>query len=72
MVKMLMVGANVTMMCSVLLREGPEHMRLVERRLRTMDGRSRIRISAPDAGQHEPVAMRRSFCVSSAHNTCGQ
>ena len=32
-VKMLMVGASATMMCSVLLREGPEHMRLVEQQL---------------------------------------
>jgi dihydroorotate dehydrogenase (fumarate) len=32
-VKMLMVGASVTMMCSVLLREGPEHIRFVERQL---------------------------------------
>jgi|SRR5208282_1575239 dihydroorotate dehydrogenase (fumarate) len=32
-VKMLMVGASVTMMCSVLLREGPEHLRFVERQL---------------------------------------
>jgi dihydroorotate dehydrogenase (fumarate) len=32
-VKMLLVGADVTMMCSVLLREGPEHIRYVERQL---------------------------------------
>jgi dihydroorotate dehydrogenase (fumarate) len=32
-VKMLMVGADVTMMCSILLREGPEHLRFVERQL---------------------------------------
>jgi dihydroorotate dehydrogenase (fumarate) len=32
-IKMLMVGADVTMMCSVLLREGPEHIRFVERQL---------------------------------------
>jgi len=32
-VKMLMVGASATMMCSVLLREGPEHVRFVERQL---------------------------------------
>jgi len=32
-VKMLMVGANVTQMCSILLREGPEHIRYVERQL---------------------------------------
>jgi dihydroorotate dehydrogenase (fumarate) len=32
-VKMLLVGANVTMMCSSLLREGCDHLRFVERRL---------------------------------------
>jgi dihydroorotate dehydrogenase (fumarate) len=32
-VKMLMVGASATMMCSILLREGPEHVRFVERQL---------------------------------------
>ena len=30
---MLLVGADVTMMCSVLLKEGPEHLRFVERQL---------------------------------------
>jgi dihydroorotate dehydrogenase (fumarate) len=32
-VKMLLVGADVTMLCSILLREGPEHLRFVQRRL---------------------------------------
>src|ERR1700674_594318 len=32
-VKMLMVGASATMMCSVLLREGHDHIRFVERQL---------------------------------------
>jgi dihydroorotate dehydrogenase (fumarate) len=32
-VKMLMVGASVTMMCSALLREGPEYIHSVERQL---------------------------------------
>ena len=32
-VKMLMVGADVAMMCSILLREGQEHIRFVERQL---------------------------------------
>lgn len=32
-VKMLLVGADVTMMCSALLKEGPEHLRFVERQL---------------------------------------
>ncbi len=33
-IKMLMVGASVTMMCSALLREGPEHLRFVERQIK--------------------------------------
>lgn len=33
-VKMLMVGANVTMMCSALMRHGVNHLRHVERELR--------------------------------------
>jgi dihydroorotate dehydrogenase (fumarate) len=32
-VKLLMVGADATMMCSVLLREGPQHVRFVERQM---------------------------------------
>jgi len=32
-IKLLMVGANVTMMASILLREGPDHVRFVERML---------------------------------------
>jgi dihydroorotate dehydrogenase (fumarate) len=32
--KMLMVGADVAMMCSVLLRNGVEHIRLVEQGMR--------------------------------------
>jgi dihydroorotate dehydrogenase (fumarate) len=33
--KMLMAGASITMMCSALLQHGPEHLRVVERELRT-------------------------------------
>lgn len=33
-IKMLMVGANATMMCSVLLRQGHEHLAMVERHLK--------------------------------------
>jgi len=32
-IKMLMVGASATMMCSILLREGHDHIRFVERQL---------------------------------------
>jgi dihydroorotate dehydrogenase (fumarate) len=34
-VKMLMVGAKVTMLASILLREGIDHLRLLEQDLRT-------------------------------------
>lgn len=34
-IKLLMVGANVTMMCSALMRHGVDHIRHVERSLRT-------------------------------------
>jgi dihydroorotate dehydrogenase (fumarate) len=33
-IKLLMAGANVTMMCSALLRHGPEHLRVVEQGMR--------------------------------------
>lgn len=33
-IKMLMVGASATMMCSILLREGAEHLRFVERQIK--------------------------------------
>ena len=33
-IKLLMVGANVTMMCSALMRHGVNHLRHVERELR--------------------------------------
>lgn len=33
-IKVLMVGANVTMMCSILLREGLDHVRAIERQLK--------------------------------------
>jgi len=33
-IKMLMVGASVTMMCSILLREGCDHLRFVERQIK--------------------------------------
>ena len=58
-IKLLMVGADVTMMCSALLRNGVDHLRHVERRSQ-VDGRSRIRIGTADARQHEPAALRRS------------
>ena len=49
--KMLMVGANVTMLCSALLRRGIEYLPLLERGLRQVDGRAQLRIGGRHAGQ---------------------
>ena len=32
-IKMLMVGADVTMLCSVLLRRGPDQLRVIEKEM---------------------------------------
>ena len=59
-VKLLMVGANVTMLCSSLLRHGVNHLRHVERELREWMEEHEYESVAADAGQHEPVALLRS------------
>ena len=43
-VKGLLVGADVVMMTSALLRHGPEHVATVEAELRDVDGRARVRV----------------------------
>ena len=43
-VKLLMVGADVTMLCSSLMRHGINHVRHVAARTARVDGRARIRI----------------------------
>ena len=70
-VKLLMVGANVTMLCSSLLRNGINHLRHVERELRTwmeeheyesvaqMRG-SMSQIRCPDPGAFERAQYMRA------------
>ena len=70
-VKLLMVGANVTMLCSSLLRNGINHLRHVERELRTwmeeheyesvaqMQG-SMSQIRCPDPGAFERAQYMRA------------
>lgn len=70
-VKMLMVGANVTMMCSALMRHGVNHLRHVERELREwMEGHeyesvrqmqgSMSQIKCPDPAAFERVQYVRA------------
>jgi dihydroorotate dehydrogenase (fumarate) len=65
-VKALMVGADVAMMASALLRDGPGHIATVEQQLRDwMDGHgyesvSQIRGSASHATSDDPTAFERA------------
>ena len=58
--KMLMAGADVTMLCSILLRRGIEHIRRDRTRDARMDGRTRIRVGRATQRQHEPKKLSRS------------
>ena len=58
--KMLMAGADVTMLCSILLRRGVDHIPRDRTRDARMDGRTRIRISRATQRQHEPEKLPRS------------
>ena len=58
-IKMLMVGANVTMLCSVLLKNGIAAINQIEKEMVRLDGRARIRVGATDARQHEPDSLRQ-------------
>ena len=63
-VKGLMVGADVVMMTSALLRHGPEHVAAVEAELRDVDGRStsttRSTSSAEARARRRPRTRRHS------------
>ena len=62
-VKLLMVGADVTMLCSTLLRNGISHLRYIEEGLAGMDGEARIRIGPADERQHEPDSLSQSVSL---------
>ena len=62
--KALLVGADVAMTTSAVLRHGPEHVRSHRRRARGVDGRPRVRIGRPAARlgvvrhRRQPVRLR--------------
>jgi len=64
--KALLVGADVAMMTSALLRHGPEHVALVERELRTWaaeheyDSVDQLRGSVSHATTEDPAAFERA------------
>ena len=53
-VKALMVGADVVMMTSALLRHGPEHVARRHGRAGGLDDRPRVRVGRPAARQRQP------------------
>ena len=60
-VKLLMVGADVTMLCSTLLRNGISHLRYYRRWLAGMDGEARIRFGPANERQHESASLFQSI-----------
>ena len=72
--KALMVGADVAMMTSVLLSEGPEHVRTVEAELRSWmadheyESVSQLRGSASQAAVADPGAYDRANYMRTLHS----
>jgi dihydroorotate dehydrogenase (fumarate) len=73
-IKLLMVGANVTMLCSVLLQRGVDHIRAVERGVREwMEGHEyssvrQMRGSMSQQNVADASAFERAHYVSSLHS----
>ena len=72
--KALMVGANVAMMTSALLRNGPEHVRTVEQELwgwmaeHEYESVDQLRGSASQAAVDDPAAFERANYVRTLHS----
>ena len=56
---MLMAGADVTMLCSALLRHGIDHIRTIETGMCEWMDEHEYESVAPAAGQHEPEELLR-------------
>ena len=73
-VKALMVGSDVAMMTSAVLRDGPSHIRTVENELRAWlteheyTSVSQLRGSASSATSADPSAFERSNYVATLHS----
>ena len=69
-IKLLMVGADVTMLCSTLLRNGINHLRSIEQGVRQWMESHEYESVAADERQHEPDRVAPIPPPSSAPNTC--
>jgi dihydroorotate dehydrogenase (fumarate) len=73
-VKALLVGADVAMMTSAVLKHGPDHVRTVERELigwmaeRDYDSVTQLRGSATAATVEDPSAFERANYVATLHS----
>ena len=73
-IKALMVGADVVMMTSAVLRHGPEHVRTVESELvawmteREYESVSQMRGSASAATVENPTAFERANYMATLHS----
>ena len=72
--KALMVGADVAMLTSALLRHGPDHIRAVEAELRSWmvdheyESVAQLRGSASQAGVADPSAFERANYMATLHS----
>ena len=57
--KLLLAGADVTMMASALLRHGPEWIRTVQEGVERVAGDARVRVGGADEGLDEPGISTR-------------
>ena len=62
-VKAIAVGADVAMMASAVLRDGPERVGAAISELPRLAGRPRLRVGRPAAGEHEPPQQRGPRCL---------
>jgi dihydroorotate dehydrogenase (fumarate) len=73
-VKALMVGADVAMLTSAVLRHGPQHLRVVEQQLvdwlteHEYDSVSQLRGSATQATSGDPAAFERANYIQILHS----
>ena len=71
--KMIMAGADVTMLCSVLLRHGIDHIRVTRTRNARMAGGTRIRIGRANQRHHEPEKLPGPNCIRArAIHSCAE
>ena len=69
-VKAIMAGAHAVQLVSALLKHGPQYLATLRAGARAVARGARVRVAAPDAGQHEPRGLPRPRGLRAAPTTC--